>query len=236
LSVLPYASLDIDLSGDSLDGNTLWLTHYNTNTVEGAGVIFTSEYLGCAWWLNIAFAPVAGHEGVYEIVAKSDGASNGSGKPLPIPEGGFVYAINSGNDYITINKDPEALNFKSAAATTALSAARKWKIGDRFVFGNVDLENKEIPTTTPHIDYFAPEYVCTATYATYVPPYKLGDVNDNGEIEKYDYIAVKRAVMNTLTLDETQQKAADVNGKDGVEKYDYILVKRHVMKTYTIKG
>ena len=236
LSVLPYASLDIDLSGDSLDGNTLWLTHYNTNTVEGAGVIFTSEYLGCAWWLNIAFAPVAGHEGVYEIVAKSDGASNGSGKPLPIPEGGFVYAINSGNDYITINKDPEALNFKSTAATTALSAARKWKIGDRFVFGNVDLENKEIPTTTPHIDYFAPEYVCTATYATYVPPYKLGDVNDNGEIEKYDYIAVKRAVMNTLTLDETQQKAADVNGKDGVEKYDYILVKRHVMKTYTIKG
>ena len=64
--------------------------------------------------------------------------------------------------------------------------------------------------------------------------FTLGDVNGNGEIEKYDYIAVKRAVMNTLTLDETQQKAADVNGKDGVEKYDYILIKRHVMKTYVI--
>ena len=66
--------------------------------------------------------------------------------------------------------------------------------------------------------------------------YTLGDVNDNGEIEKYDYIAVKRAVMNTLTLSDVQKLAADVNGKDGVEKYDYILIKRHVMKTYTIQG
>ncbi|MBR5285521.1 MAG: discoidin domain-containing protein, partial [Clostridia bacterium] len=220
LGIMPYAKLDIDLAGDALEGNTLWLTHFNSNTVEGAGVIFTNAYAGCAWWLNIAFAPVKGHEGVYEIVAKSDGASNGSGKVLEIPEGGFVYAVNSGNDYITINKDPEALNFKSTAANTALSAARKWKIGDKFVFGNVNLENQEIPTTTPYIDYFAPEYVCTAKIATYVPTYKLGDVNDNGEIEKYDYIAVKRAVMGTLTLDETQQKAADVNVKDGVEKYD----------------
>ena len=68
------------------------------------------------------------------------------------------------------------------------------------------------------------------------PEYILGDVNKNGEIEKYDYIAVKRAVMGTLDLDEAQQKAADVNKKDGVEKYDYILVKRHVMGTYKIEG
>ena len=67
-----------------------------------------------------------------------------------------------------------------------------------------------------------------------IPAYLLGDVNKNGEIEKYDYIAVKRAVMGTLELDETQQKAADVNSKDGVEKYDYILIKRHVMGTFTI--
>ena len=66
------------------------------------------------------------------------------------------------------------------------------------------------------------------------PAYLLGDVNKNGAIEKYDYIAVKRAVMGTLELDETQQKAADVNSKDGVEKYDYILIKRHVMGTFTI--
>ena len=62
----------------------------------------------------------------------------------------------------------------------------------------------------------------------------LGDVNGDGEIDKYDYIAVKRAVMGTLTLTDAQKKAADVNGKDGIEKFDYILIKRHVMGTYKI--
>ena len=66
------------------------------------------------------------------------------------------------------------------------------------------------------------------------PTYLLGDVNGNGEIEKYDYILVKRAVMKTVELSNMQTLAADVNGKDGVEKYDYILIKRHVMKTITI--
>ena len=65
-------------------------------------------------------------------------------------------------------------------------------------------------------------------------PFTLGDVNANGEVEKYDYILVKRAVMKTVELNNVQTLSADVNGKDGVEKYDYILIKRHVMKTFTI--
>jgi hypothetical protein len=62
----------------------------------------------------------------------------------------------------------------------------------------------------------------------------LGDVNGNGEIEKYDYILVKRAVMKTVWLTEVQKRASDVNNNGETEKYDYILIKRHVMKTYTI--
>ena len=62
----------------------------------------------------------------------------------------------------------------------------------------------------------------------------LGDVNGDGNIEKYDYIAVKRAVLGTLTLTEAQQKAADVNKGGSVEKYDYIAIKRHVLGTLTI--
>ena len=61
-----------------------------------------------------------------------------------------------------------------------------------------------------------------------------GDVNGDEEIDKYDYIAVKRAVMGTLDFDEVQNAAADVNNDDSVDKYDYVLVKRHVMGTYTI--
>jgi hypothetical protein len=64
--------------------------------------------------------------------------------------------------------------------------------------------------------------------------YELGDVNDNGEIEKYDYIMVKREVFGTITLNESQRKAADVNRNGDADKYDYILIKRHVFGTYTI--
>ncbi len=76
----------------------------------------------------------------------------------------------------------------------------------------------------------------TAVYG--FPPdgedYLIGDINNNGEVEKYDYILVKRSVMGTVDLDDLQKQAADVNRKDGVEKYDYILIKRHVMGTFTI--
>ncbi len=76
--------------------------------------------------------------------------------------------------------------------------------------------------------------VCAATSALGDGLLLLGDVNGNGEVEKYDYILVKRAVMKTVELDEGQLALADVNGNDEVEKYDYILIKRHCMKTYTI--
>ena len=55
-----------------------------------------------------------------------------------------------------------------------------------------------------------------------------GDVNSNGLLEKYDYILVKRAIINTIELNEAQQEAADVNENGSVEKYDYIVLKRKI--------
>ena len=68
------------------------------------------------------------------------------------------------------------------------------------------------------------------------PEVKLGDVNGDGEIDKFDYILVKRAVMNTITLDDAQKALADVNDDGEIDKFDYILVKRHVMGTFVIGG
>ncbi len=67
-----------------------------------------------------------------------------------------------------------------------------------------------------------------------IEEYKRGDVNNDGEVDKYDYIIVKRAVVGATTLTDAQKLAADINRKDGVEKLDYILIKRHVMGTYSI--
>ena len=63
-----------------------------------------------------------------------------------------------------------------------------------------------------------------------------GDVNGSGDIEKYDYILVKRSCMGTFSFNESQLLAADVNRNGSVDKYDYILAKRHCMGTFTIKA
>lgn len=62
-----------------------------------------------------------------------------------------------------------------------------------------------------------------------------GDINNDGNIDKYDYIYCKRAVLKTITLNERQSKAADVNGDGNINSYDYILIKRHVLKTFVIE-
>ena len=62
-----------------------------------------------------------------------------------------------------------------------------------------------------------------------------GDVNNDGKVDQYDYILVKRYHFNTVSLTDTQQACADVNGDGDVNQYDYILIKRHHFGTYTIK-
>ncbi|MBR5779501.1 MAG: dockerin type I repeat-containing protein [Clostridia bacterium] len=63
----------------------------------------------------------------------------------------------------------------------------------------------------------------------------LGDVNGNGEIDKYDYITVKRGLLGTLDLTDVQTMSADVNKNGETEKFDYILIKRDILGTYEIK-
>ena len=62
----------------------------------------------------------------------------------------------------------------------------------------------------------------------------LGDANSDGNIDKYDYIAVKRDIFGTLKLDDFQRIAADVNKNGETEKFDYILIKRDILGTYEI--
>ncbi|MBR5779502.1 MAG: leucine-rich repeat protein, partial [Clostridia bacterium] len=64
--------------------------------------------------------------------------------------------------------------------------------------------------------------------------YFYGDLNANGEIDKFDYIIIKRSCMNTLSLTDEQISRGDVNNDGKIDKFDYILVKRHIMGTYEI--
>lgn len=64
----------------------------------------------------------------------------------------------------------------------------------------------------------------------------LGDLNDDGKVDQYDYILSKRQYFETVTLDERMLVRADVNCDGTVDMYDYILIRRHYFGTYTLLG
>ena len=163
------------------------VTHFNDYSVEGACVIFTESYSDCAWWAHVAFSPVEGEENTYEIVEIKNGLGDGSGSPLAIPEGGFVYGLNSGNNwgdltqsaidagnlesqwwYANYLQDEEyyTTNFQNAATQAMISAMGTWAVGDMFVFEGLNLDTLEVPTSTSDINWYEEGYTSTATYAS----------------------------------------------------------------------
>lgn len=154
----------------------LWLVKYNDATIEGAGVVFTEKYEGAAWWFHAAFVPTD-VEGVWKITEICDGiedsvvggAGGGKAQPLAIPEGGFVYAINVGNDYPTLYpNEANTVDYTSEACTACIQDIQaNWKVGTLVKFTGIDFEGFTIPTTTPDIKYYDDGYKCTATYSIY---------------------------------------------------------------------
>lgn len=64
----------------------------------------------------------------------------------------------------------------------------------------------------------------------------LGDVNDDGTVNQYDYVLVKRHYFGTFSLDEKQLTRADANCDGLVNQYDYVLISRAYFGTYTLLG
>ncbi len=147
------------------EAKMFWVTHFGDSAVEGAGSIFTAPYTGAGWWLHVAFAPVTveGAESVYEIVAITNGLGDGLATPLEIPEGGFVWAINTGNDYISLGMGDT--DFTSPNCNGMVADAKLWMVGDKMQILGVDLEGQTIPTSTEDVIYYDDAYVCTATWA-----------------------------------------------------------------------
>ncbi len=204
--------------------DAIYVTGFNTSIVSGACSIFTPaisedstvtrENANHSWTTNVVLKK-GENEGEY-IVVKSFKGSGTNTPSVTLAEDEIMIAAHSWEgtgveNPVVGSKDNETL----------LASA---KVGQTVMLYGLDVE-KAVAGVGAYVKIVVPEE----------PEYILGDVNGKDGVEKYDYILVKRAVMGTITLNETQQLAADVNGKDGVEKYDYILIKRHVMGTFTIK-
>ncbi len=153
-----------------------YVVAFDDGSKEGAGAIFTEEDTAGAWWIHVALKPVEGAADTYEVVEISDGIEGGGAVALDIPEGGFVYGVNTGNNYpALLEKDPSKTEYKdkpnytSTACNDMIAQARKWAVGDQITIKGVDIANKVVPTSTPDKEWYEDGYVCTATYAKYDP-------------------------------------------------------------------
>lgn len=154
-----------------------WLTHYDLDhEVEGAGIILTETDNTGDWCTHIAFKPVEGETDVWEIAEISLGIMKGGAVKLDVPEGGFVYSINIGNDWPTLYKgDPATYaaqkdepDYTTQVCTNlGRDVIPTWKVGMKLKIEGLDLTGKTIPTTTPDKKWYddsSDPYVCTATY------------------------------------------------------------------------
>ena len=64
---------------------------------------------------------------------------------------------------------------------------------------------------------------------------RRGDINNDGDIDQYDYILAKRIHFNNYTPTAMQAKCGDVDRDGDNDQYDYILIKRHHFGNYVIK-
>ncbi len=185
-------------SAFAAEEKAFWVSHFNDSTPEGAGVIFTEKPTeGCTWWVMFAFAPT-GTENVYEVTAVVDGTGDGSAGPMDVPEGGFVYGLNTGNDWPTVlanagatgdgatgqwfdNADhaakPNYINDNNNAAMADAKAT--FTVGTKIELIGVDFDTLTVPTSTPDKNWYDADYVCTATYKLFEG--EAGDAPANSE-------------------------------------------------------
>ena len=99
------------------NSSPIWITHINNKFPEGAGVLFTAEYIKAndtnnnnywldgskAWWSFILLTPVDAANNVYKVKEIRPGyTDNNDGIPFrasQVQAGELVYAFNKGNDW-----------------------------------------------------------------------------------------------------------------------------------------
>lgn len=56
-----------------------------------------------------------------------------------------------------------------------------------------------------------------------------GDVNGDGVIDLYDFVAIKRAVLGIGQPQGSYKEAADINRDRVIDLYDFVAIKRHIL-------
>ena len=225
----------------SAEEGVFWFSAYNDTRIEGAGVVFNKPFTDCTWWILVAFAPVEGAENAYEIIAMVDGVADGSASPLDVPEGGFVYGLNTGNDWASIveqakaagnlesqwwyssyQQDPDyySTNFVNDACNSMIATVRTWSVGDKFVITGIDFETNTPPTSTPDLAWYSDDYVCVATYSVYTGGTELppeSDIPDESELPGESELPEESVSGGTQDISAVSEPAESTEAVSGSE-------------------
>ncbi|MBE6683673.1 MAG: hypothetical protein E7595_05955 [Ruminococcaceae bacterium] len=174
LLILPTLAF-YSVSAAPNEWNTFWVTHYNDWSGEAAAAIVTGQehnvIQGWAWRYVVVFEPVESLYGVYEVSKTFNflGSAIDSAEVVDahtntvVPEGGFIYHLNYGNDYSSTG----GTNYKNDQINAAINVAMSWQVGDRLEFTSLNLESLVVPTITPNVKWYESGYICTAKYRVY---------------------------------------------------------------------
>ena len=91
-------------------------------------------------------------------------------------------------------------------------------------------------THNGHTGYVSLEYLDFSVPKPSEPTYKLGDVNNDGKIDGFDMMDIKRHYLGYKKLAGTQLLAADVNKDGKIDGFDMMDIKRHYLGYVIIKG
>ena len=134
----------------------LIVTHINEPFagLEGTGVIYTESsdgtiapYGSFDWWYVVVFE---WDDSLARYTVKSvNAALNVNKAATAIPENGFVYCCNSGNNYPALGDNTKP-NYTTSAVTDSCDLAISLKVGDAAYLYGGDLFNKTIDTDTKY--------------------------------------------------------------------------------------
>lgn len=206
---------EASVSGVAASGRG-YISAFNKRIESGETVIFTPdageitvEKYNHAYTTNV-IAVWDADENCYTVTSVTEGSGAGTTPSVKLSENEILICAHEWEKGV----DDSVIG--SYANVQVLKNARK---GDKLLFTGVDIANKMLGA---------------AAEVEVYRPFLIGDVNEDGSIDTYDYLLVKRYYFNTIDFTYTQFGAADVNSDGLVDTYDCLLIKRHYFGTYFI--
>lgn len=186
---------------------------------EGAAMIITRAYGknlsdkgdNFAWWKTATFD---WNGSCYECVALNMAANGNAVKESEIPENGFVFAVNLGNDYSSTG----GKNYTNGIASAAFSTLDSVTVGSKAYLSGIDLKAGTIKTNGQL--WYSPSF--TSNSAIYI------NTHPETSIYSPNVSASRPAPMGELKLEEsTDAFTLKWDAVSGANKYVVTLFDSH---------